>query len=117
VDGHSYSAQLLITELVSNAVRHSDEAIRIRAELVADRLKVEVWDSSDRMPTIPWRDVAAVDGRGLRLVRALSRRWGVELADHGKSVWFELDLAPTQLDEQALLAAFQVDDDRRENSA
>jgi anti-sigma regulatory factor (Ser/Thr protein kinase) len=93
-------ARLLLTELVSNAVRHSDEAVIVSLRLVGDRLRVDVEDTSDRMPLLRQPEDAEAEGRGLRLVDALAVEWGVELVERGKAVWFELclDAHPEQDD-------------------
>lgn len=106
-------AQLLLTELVSNAVRHSDRAVRVQVEVVQRRLRVEVGDTSDRMPVIRQPGAADTEGRGLRLVDTLAESWGVRLDDRGKVVWFEIDLEPHlggTINEEALLAAFADSD-------
>ena len=108
-------AQLLLTELVSNAVRHSDLSIGVRVELQGSDLRVEVSDNSHRMPVLGRVGADATSGRGLFLVDTLSRAWGVDTLDQGKTVWFEVDLALPdelgELDEDALLAAFADDAD------
>jgi anti-sigma regulatory factor (Ser/Thr protein kinase) len=86
-------AVLLVSELVTNAMRHGGEPIRLVADLTASGLRVEVYDgNSDAVPAI--RDIRpdAPGGRGLRLVDALADRWGTtEVAGDGKFVWFEID--------------------------
>jgi anti-sigma regulatory factor (Ser/Thr protein kinase) len=104
-------AQLLLTELVSNAVRHTDESVRLCVRLTGQRLRIEVADTSERMPVLRRPEVAAAEGRGLRLVDTLSSEWGVQLDQHGKIVWFELDLSGSaEVDEEKLLAAFTLDE-------
>lgn len=109
IDDRREAAQLLITELVSNAVRHSDQPVVVTVDMTAEGLTVGVLDSSERMPVMRDAEMAVTEGRGLRLVNALSRKWGVDLLDQGKVVWFEIGFAddPDQeIDEDALLAAF-----------
>lgn len=109
---HLETAQLLLTELVSNAVRHSDESFTVRLTLRSGRLRVEVVDSSERMPVMRRAEAAATEGRGLRLVDTMSTAWGAELVEQGKSVWFELDVAAPEgpdgggADVEALIAAW-----------
>jgi anti-sigma regulatory factor (Ser/Thr protein kinase) len=89
------TAVLLVTELVSNAIEHGGGTAVLDAGVVEDRLRVAVGDED---PTIPSVNLGAIDderGRGLMLVEALSSRWGAVLRGRGKSVWFELDLAPS----------------------
>jgi serine phosphatase RsbU (regulator of sigma subunit) len=108
------TAQLLLTELVSNAVRHSDQSLTVQVTLRSGRLRVQVADSSDRMPVMRRPEAAATEGRGLRLVDTMSSAWGVELIERGKTVWFELtidgpggdDPGGDDVDVEALLEAF-----------
>ncbi|OIJ86806.1 ATP-binding protein [Streptomyces colonosanans] len=84
---------LLVSELVTNALRHATGPIGVRLVRPADSaatLRVEV---SDPLPDPPRKRTAHVDdenGRGLQLVAHSSRRWGTRPADSGKTVWFEL---------------------------
>ena len=86
-------AVLLVSELVTNAMRHGGEPIRLVADITSSGIRVEVYDgNSDAFPAI--RDIRpdAPGGRGLRLVDALADRWGTtEVAGDGKFVWFEID--------------------------
>jgi hypothetical protein len=108
------TAQLLLTELVSNAVRHSDQSLTVQVTLRSGRLRVEVADNSDRMPVMRRPEAAATEGRGLRLVDTMSNAWGVELIERGKTVWFELNIdvpggddpGGDDVDVDALLEAF-----------
>lgn len=87
-------AELLITELVTNALVHTDQGAEVSARLAADRLRVEVRDYAARRPRpyVPTAD-DGTHGRGLVLVQALADAWGVDAAVQagGKVVWFELD--------------------------
>lgn len=92
-------AALIVTELVTNAARHSEDALEVVLELGPEVLRLEVSDTSHRMPVAPSQAVAddATSGRGLLLVEAIASRWGVESEGLSKLVWAELDLAPGQL--------------------
>uniref|UniRef100_A0AAU2JZC7 ATP-binding protein n=1 Tax=Streptomyces sp. NBC_00049 TaxID=2903617 RepID=A0AAU2JZC7_9ACTN len=87
-------AELLITELVTNALVHTDQGAEVSATLAADRLRVEVRDYAvgKPRPYVPTAD-DGTHGRGLVLVQALADTWGVDAPDlgRGKVVWFELD--------------------------
>ena len=88
-------AQLLVSELVTNAIRHAglDDDDLIRLIVVAgDRaLRIEVCDPGRGFElTEPDPDPARPSGWGLYLVRELSDRWGVERNAQTR-VWFELD--------------------------
>jgi anti-sigma regulatory factor (Ser/Thr protein kinase) len=81
---------LLLSELVSNVVRHVADHAPLRVELALTRpvLRVAVHDSSTDAP-VP-RAGAARGGHGLQLVAALSDDWGSQQHLDGKRVWFEL---------------------------
>ncbi len=84
---------LLVSELVSNAVMHSDapasSEIRLRARLLdADAVRVEVTDEGSGFHATP-RDPDRPGGYGLFLVESQASKWGIELRQ-GTCVWFEL---------------------------
>ncbi len=86
--------ELVVSELVTNAARHSEDFLEVRLYCPPGLLRVEVSDSSHRMPpsTVEEVDEEATSGRGLVLVDAIADRWGVDSADLGKRVWAEFDL-------------------------
>jgi len=87
------TAELLTSELVTNALLYTEGPISVR--LMRDRtLLCEVYDGSETVPRL--RAIAEDDdgGRGLRLVKELSNRWGTRRTTTGKTVWFELRLEP-----------------------
>ncbi|GAA4843823.1 SpoIIE family protein phosphatase [Kitasatospora sp. NPDC048365] len=88
------TAELLASELVTNAIRHTDRDAMFTARLYQDggrpRLRVEVEDESDLWPTRRTPGEQASSGRGLMLVEALADGWGVEPRGTGKRMWFEL---------------------------
>lgn len=102
--------QLLLTELISNAVRHSEQPIRVTLALSDHGVHAEVHDSSHRMPVMRRPESGDTSGRGLLLVDTLSTAWGIEVENEGKTVWFQIDpredADASALDEDALLAAF-----------
>ena len=88
-------ARLLVSELVTNAIRHAglgdDDHITVVLETDAGALRIEVRDRGPGFDLVePTPDPARPSGWGLYLVRALSDRWGVERNDE-TLVWFELD--------------------------
>ncbi len=86
-------ALLLTSELVTNAVLHTEADFTVSAEFdpAVTSLRVEVADSSRVVPTLPAATSnASVGGHGLRIVAAVARAWGVSATDHGKVIWFEL---------------------------
>lgn len=82
---------LLVTELVTNAVIHGGSESEVAVVLTAEWLRVEVGDNDPSVPA-PKRadDDWATSGRGLGLVETLSQRWGIERRAGGKVIWFEL---------------------------
>ncbi|TGZ13456.1 histidine kinase [Streptomyces sp. S816] len=84
-----YTAELILSELITNAVRYGSPPIRVR--LLHDRgLICEVADGSSTAPHP--RRAAATDegGRGLFLVAQLASRWGTRYTARGKVIWAEL---------------------------
>jgi len=85
-------AELLVSELVSNVVRHASGPMRLRLLGSPPRaLRVEVDDCSEKAPVVLPLSPDAFSGRGMALVDSLASDWGVvRHAGHGKTVWFEL---------------------------
>ncbi|MQY34536.1 hypothetical protein SRB17_25060 [Streptomyces sp. RB17] len=85
-----FTAELVVSELVTNAIRYGRPPIRLR--LINDRtLMCEVSDDSSTTPHLRRARVFDEGGRGLLLVAQLARRWGTRHARRGKTVWAELD--------------------------
>ncbi|MFJ1736112.1 ATP-binding protein [Streptomyces sp. NPDC088254] len=86
-------AALLVSELVTNALRHATGPIGVRLIRPAGLDGVLLVEVSDPLPDPPHERVAELDdegGRGLQLVASSSRRWGTRPGGIGKTVWFEL---------------------------
>jgi anti-sigma regulatory factor (Ser/Thr protein kinase) len=84
------TAELLVSELVTNAVMHGRGTITLRAHLDEDRLLVEVIDEGGGFErTIRNREFDSVGGRGLAIVDAEASRWGIH--EGTTHVWFELE--------------------------
>jgi anti-sigma regulatory factor (Ser/Thr protein kinase) len=83
-------AQLLVSELVTNAVLHAGTYIVVEVRVDDVRVRVAVKDLSAAFPQPRVAADDASGGRGLQLVEALSSSWGWDLTAGGKSVWFEL---------------------------
>ncbi|MBX7547543.1 SpoIIE family protein phosphatase [Streptomyces sp. NPDC004232] len=103
------TTELLVSELVTNALRYGEGEIRLR--LLLDRTLVcEVWDSGLVQPRRRRARDTDEGGRGLQLVGLLSAAWGSRRTPRGKTVWFELPLpgAETGLTDpaEALLSLF-----------
>lgn len=94
------TAELLATELVSNAVRHTQGPAALRITWSTGVLRIGTWDADPKPPESPGElnlCEEAEEGRGLALVRACADLWGWQpLSRHGnrgKLVWCELDTA------------------------
>ncbi|MGK5697556.1 ATP-binding protein [Streptomyces sp. URMC 128] len=85
-------AELLTSELVTNAIVHTDHDAVLTATVGPRGLRVEVRDFVARRPR-PRVQVAddGTNGRGLFLVQSLADAWGVRAHGVGKAVWFELE--------------------------
>ena len=88
-------AELLTSELVSNALRHTESGrVRLQVSCGDGRLRVDVTDEAPPLqmpgaPRMPGAD--AESGRGLPLLALMAQRWGVSRSDgRGNQVWFEL---------------------------
>ena len=88
-------AEIVISELVANAVRHAkplaDGTIRLGWTVRAGVVEVEVTDGGG--PTTPRpapRSLMAAQGRGLRIVRGFAHEWGVHEDRAGRTVWVSL---------------------------
>ena len=83
---------LLVSEIVTNCVRHSglgdDDKIVLAARLTPDHARIEIRDNGPGFdPDVRHR----ASGFGLRMLDMLASRWGVDSDDRGTRVWFEID--------------------------
>ncbi|MER7171992.1 ATP-binding SpoIIE family protein phosphatase [Streptomyces mesophilus] len=90
LESHTDAIELLVSEVVTNAVRYASRPITLRL-LRTDVLRCEVVDDVPQLPRL--RQARATDegGRGLYLVNRMARRWGATRLSTGKVVWFELN--------------------------
>ncbi|MER5209553.1 SpoIIE family protein phosphatase [Streptomyces sp. NPDC002838] len=91
LDEAAFAAELMLSELVTNAIRHGAGPIRVR--LLHDRTLIcEVSDTSNTAPHL--RRAATTDegGRGLFLVAQLAQSWGTRYTPEGKVIWAECGL-------------------------
>ncbi|MER6787708.1 SpoIIE family protein phosphatase [Streptomyces sp. NPDC000658] len=86
------TAELMVSELVTNAVRHSRRRPVALRLVRGDTLLCEVEDDDHELPNLLSAGPGDEAGRGLRVVSALAREWGASRTADGKSVWFELTL-------------------------
>ncbi|WP_247597499.1 ATP-binding protein [Streptomyces sp. RKND-216] len=95
-------AELLVSELFTNAVRHTDsDKVGCELWMIGVRLRLEVTDEGGAhrrlLPTPRTPDADGEGGRGLLLVSVLADEWGVrpDVGDQGNSVWAELPCVRT----------------------
>jgi len=88
-------ALLLVSELVTNAIRYAPGPILVELRVAGELLRVAVQDKAAHAAPAPRPDFehTAENGRGLVLMSQLARRWGADIVDDGKEVWFELETA------------------------
>lgn len=95
-------AELVVSELVTNALIHAGSRCELRIGLTDGALRVQVTDQSEGMPEPRAADDQAEQGRGLLLVSVLCEAWGVEvLPGGGKVVWAELLRSPRESTDDA----------------
>ncbi|MGW0947318.1 SpoIIE family protein phosphatase [Streptomyces sp. NPDC002623] len=83
---------LMVSELVTNAVRHSHRRPVALRLVRGETLLCEVEDDDHELPTLLSAGAGDECGRGLRVVSTLAREWGTSRTGAGKTVWFELTL-------------------------
>ena len=86
-----YALELLVSEVVTNALKHAASAPRIVAQLTPETIRVAVYDAEPTLPVHRVPDQDRPGGRGLLLLDRLASRWGTDSTETGKVVWFELD--------------------------
>ncbi|MFF8934443.1 SpoIIE family protein phosphatase [Streptomyces paradoxus] len=89
-DDTRHNATLLVSELVTNAVRYATGPVTVRLIRSGDRLLCEVGDTGNGRPRLRRADLLDDGGRGLSVVHRLTTRWGVRWTDPGKVVWAEV---------------------------
>ncbi|MGW4549638.1 SpoIIE family protein phosphatase [Streptomyces violaceorubidus] len=89
-DGTRESVLLLVSELVTNAVRFAGGPVTVRLIRAGPGLLCEVGDTGNGRPRLGRGGLLDDGGRGLHVVHRLTRRWGVRWTDTGKVVWAEV---------------------------
>ncbi|MFD8429609.1 SpoIIE family protein phosphatase, partial [Streptomyces coelicoflavus] len=89
-DGTRDSVLLLVSELVTNAVRHAGGPITVRLIRDGPGLLCEVGDTGNGRPRLGRAGLLDDGGRGLHVVHRLTTRWGVRWTETGKVVWAEV---------------------------
>ncbi|WP_405997068.1 SpoIIE family protein phosphatase [Streptomyces sp. NBC_00829] len=92
LENEAFTTELIVSELVTNAIRHGDEPITLR--LIRDRnLICEVSDGSNTSPHVRRARETDEGGRGLYLVAQLTQSWGTRYGGRGKTIWAEQTLS------------------------
>jgi anti-sigma regulatory factor (Ser/Thr protein kinase) len=87
------SALLMVSELASNCIRHTDSGFELSVSYSPQEIRVEATDRGGGAPRMRHPGPTDPDGRGLQIIDMLSESWGVDqLSGHGKTVWFTLTL-------------------------
>ncbi|WP_131787284.1 SpoIIE family protein phosphatase [Protofrankia symbiont of Coriaria ruscifolia] len=90
-DEEVLTTELIVSELVTNAIRYATEPIRLR--LIRDRTLIcEVSDGSSTSPRLRHSRTTDEGGRGLFLVAQFTQRWGARYTPRGKTIWAEQPL-------------------------
>ncbi|MFF3767475.1 SpoIIE family protein phosphatase [Streptomyces sp. NPDC001922] len=88
LEDNAYITELVVSELVTNAIRYAQEPIQLR--LLRDRTLIcEVSDTSSTAPHMRRARLSDEGGRGLLLVAQLTQRWGTRHSREGKTIWCE----------------------------
>ncbi|MFE9414663.1 SpoIIE family protein phosphatase [Streptomyces griseofuscus] len=101
------TTELLVSELVTNAIRYAAPPIRVRL-LRDSRLTCEVADASSTAPRLRHARSTDEGGRGLFLVAQMSLRWGARYTGEGKIIWAEQKIPA----EQRISAEYRIPDER-----
>ena len=84
-------AELITSELVTNAIEHGTGQIELRMYALPDRVRISVLDEDvNSIPQVALNRGLQIGGRGLSLVEQISLAWGHEIGQNGKEVWAEL---------------------------
>ena len=104
-------AELVVSELVGNAVEHGGGGTEIALTLVRHTLRIDVIDNNPGQPVMLSPGPIEDRHRGLLIVAALSTRWGTEPLGNGKTVWAELPVVQAiQVEASPAQLTRQVDD-------
>ena len=85
-----YGVTLIVSELVTNAVRHGGGCLSLRLHAGDGGVSVAVADRSTTVPRRRHADERSIGGRGLTFVEEFAQDWGVRLHRDGKHVWVRL---------------------------
>jgi hypothetical protein len=86
-------AEVVVSELTTNAVRARCSATKVEWQVLGTAVMVAVWDDADGWPCPVSSPPDAHHGRGLQIVSALARQWGVHRQRYGKRTWALLNVS------------------------
>ena len=86
-------AQLVVSELVTNALIHGAGSLVLRASISGNTVQIAVTDSGDELPEVLPLDPTRIGGLGLIVVDRIASEWGVSPFPGGKTVWAALSLS------------------------
>jgi anti-sigma regulatory factor (Ser/Thr protein kinase) len=92
------NVELLASEVIANAVLHTDAPCDVSVTRTDERLRVEVTDTDPSLPSAVEAGPDDESGRGLLLVNALADAWGTRPEPMGKTTWFEITPEPSAED-------------------
>ncbi|WP_280685179.1 SpoIIE family protein phosphatase [Kitasatospora sp. MAA19] len=98
----SFTTELILSELITNAIRYGTEPIRVRM-LRDTSLVCEVSDGSSTAPHLRYAATTDEGGRGLFLVAQMAERWGTRYTARGKVIWSEQPLTAPEFQFEATL--------------
>ncbi|MEU2895122.1 ATP-binding protein [Streptomyces sp. NPDC007056] len=112
LDEAVYTTELIVSELVTNAIRYGKGPVRLRLIHDQERLLSEVTDANSVSPHLRHARMSDEGGRGLYIVMRLSSHWGVRHSRHDKTIWSEqlLGGASPGPDPLAVLDTFDLAD-------
>jgi anti-sigma regulatory factor (Ser/Thr protein kinase) len=87
-----HTVALMVSELATNCVRHTDSDFELTISQTGGEIRVEARDCGGGRPTMRTPAVTDPSGRGLQIIDIFSTAWGHESRPGGKVVWFSLSL-------------------------
>ena len=83
-------AELIASELATNAVSHARSHFSIGLSRHGDQVRIAVGDTDDTPPIVRAPSRAGIGGLGLHLIESIATCWGYEIDSHGKVVWADI---------------------------
>ena len=90
--GMAADLSIVVSELATNAIRHTTSAFRVSLRVVGDVVRLEVHDAGMTYPALGAAGLEDLGGRGLAIIGQLARDWGFANHADGKMTWAELRL-------------------------